>query len=55
MKRGRALGVDSTPTIYLNNRPVPFPEVNVSSMRRLIDAELQQASSQPTGAPANAN
>ena len=65
MARGRGLGVSSTPTIYINGESVPFPEVNVPGLRRIIDAKLQQAAAQqqPTSpaapaansAPANAN
>ncbi len=47
MQRGKALNVGSTPSIYINGELVPYPEVNVAGLRRLIDAELQKA-------PANA-
>jgi len=43
LKRGRALSINSTPTIYINGRPVPYESFNVASMRNLIDAELQRA------------
>lgn len=51
MARGRALNVASTPTIYVNGQVVPFPEANVTGLRRIIDAELQNApatQTQPT-------
>ena len=51
-KRGIALGVHSTPTVFLNNVEVPFAQVNVAGLRQLIDAELQKAA--PAGQPANA-
>ena len=52
--RAKALGVGSTPTIYINGQSVPFPEVNVPGLRRIIDAELQKsASQQQSSAPAN--
>ena len=56
LARGRALGVGSTPTVYVNGQSVPYPEMNVNGMRRIIDAELQKApASQPQpAAPANA-
>ena len=47
MARGRALGVNSTPSVYINNQPVPPPDMNVQSLRRIIDAELQRAASAP--------
>lgn len=54
LARGRALGVSSTPTIFINGQSVPYQEANVAGLRRFIDAELQKAPapSQPTGAPA---
>ena len=42
MQRGKALNVSSTPSIYINGQLVPFPEVNVAGLRRIIDAELQK-------------
>ncbi len=45
LKRGRGLSVNSTPTIFVNGRSVPFPDVNVTSLRQIIDAELQLAAS----------
>lgn len=57
--RGRALGVNSTPTIYVNGVSVPFEQISVDGLRPIIDAEL--AKSQSGGqtpatqtAPANA-
>lgn len=41
MSRGRAFGVSSTPTVIVNNRMIPYTEVNVAGMRRIVDAELQ--------------
>jgi protein-disulfide isomerase len=46
MQRGKALNVSSTPSIYINGELVPFPEVNVAGLRRLIDAELQKTQTQ---------
>ena len=43
MERGNALGVNSTPTIYINKKAVPFQQLNVEAMRAIIDAELQNA------------
>lgn len=49
MTRGRALNITSTPTVLVNGKPVPFPELNVAALRRIIDAEISTAaaSSQP--------
>jgi protein-disulfide isomerase len=44
MERGRALGVSSTPTIYINGQSVPFEQMTVDFMRQIIDAELAKAS-----------
>ena len=52
MARGKALGVGSTPSIYINGELVPFPEANVAGLRRLIDAELQKGGAAQSQAPA---
>ncbi len=53
LARGRALSVTSTPSVYINGRLVPFSEVTTTSLRRIIDAEIQQAASQSSGAGSN--
>ncbi len=57
--RGTALNVSSTPTIFINGQPVPFPDANVAGLRRIIDAELQKAAASQTqtapAAPAPSN
>ena len=60
MNRGKALNVSSTPSVYINGEPVPFPDVNVASLRRIIDAKLQEApqntaASTAPARPANAS
>ncbi len=40
LRRGKALNVNSTPTLYINNAPVTFAEMKVDSLKKLIDAEL---------------
>lgn len=55
MARGRGLGVNSTPSLYINEVPVAFPDMNVSKLKELIDAELQKAAAgnaAPASAPA---
>lgn len=54
MQRGRALNVNSTPTIFVNGFSVPLRETNVEGMRRIIDSELQKAPAAQTSAPASA-
>ena len=51
--RGKALNVGSTPTLFINGKPVPYPDMNVPTLQRMIDDEIkatQPQSSQPTGA-----
>ncbi|MEJ7849491.1 MAG: thioredoxin domain-containing protein [Pyrinomonadaceae bacterium] len=47
LARGKALGVNSTPSLYINSQIVPFPDMNIQSLRRIIDAELQRAAAAP--------
>ncbi|HUR97552.1 MAG TPA: thioredoxin domain-containing protein [Pyrinomonadaceae bacterium] len=53
LQRGKGLNVGSTPSVYVNGELVPFPEMNVPGLRRIIDAELQKSPSNP--APASAS
>ena len=46
ISRAKALGVGSTPTIYINGQSIPYTEVNVPGLRRVIDAELQKTAGQ---------
>jgi len=39
-KRGHALGVKGTPTVFLNGREVPFESLAPDKLRALINAEL---------------
>ena len=43
-KRARSMGVNSTPTVFLNDREVPFQLLPEDSLRVLIDNELRAAS-----------
>lgn len=43
LQRARALKIPSTPTFLINGYSVPFEQMNVDSMRQLIDYELQKA------------
>lgn len=54
LQRARALSVGGTPTIYVNGREIPAEQFNVSTMRQIIDAELQKAQGgAQTAAPNN--
>lgn len=53
--RARALGVNSTPTLYINGKNVPFEQMKLETLRAIIDAELQKggtAQTTQTAAPA---
>ena len=50
IKRGNALKLDSTPTIYINGKSVPTPQMNLEAIRALIDAELQNPGNKPNQA-----
>lgn len=53
MQRARAIGINATPSIYINGKPLAFEQFEIGQMRQIIDAELQKASSQPSGQSAN--
>ena len=52
MARGKAVGINSTPTLFINGVSVPFSDMKVDSLKALIDAELQKApgGQKPAGA-----
>ena len=52
LERGRALNVNSTPTVFVNGISVPFNEMKVDSLKRIIDAELAKAPAANPAAPA---
>ncbi len=52
--RARALGINGTPTIYINGKRISFDQSDVEPMRQIIDAELQKATGQnQSNQPAN--
>ena len=55
LSRGRGMSVGSTPSIYINGRLVPSPQLSTASLRQLIDAELQRASAAPAATNSNAS
>jgi protein-disulfide isomerase len=62
LKRAKGAGVNSTPTVYINDTMIPYTELNdTQKLKAIIDAELAKASQQqgnPAGAaapPASSN
>lgn len=59
IKRGTALTLNSTPTVYINKKAVPYQQLNVDALRAIIDAELQNTgnnqvqTAQPPPPPTN--
>ncbi len=48
MRRGKAVGVNSTPSLYINGTMIPYTELNdAQKLRNIIDAELAKSSQQP--------
>ena len=45
IQRARGIGVASTPSVYINGRLIPFSDVNVPTMRQLIEAEVANTAS----------
>jgi protein-disulfide isomerase len=60
--RGKALNINSTPTVFINGSEVPFQQLNVPTLQKLIDDALkssqatqqQPAQSAPAGNSSNA-
>ncbi len=53
MERGNAIKITGTPSIYINGKALAFEQFELAQMRQVIDAELQKASSQPSGQASN--
>ncbi len=45
LKRGRSVGVGGTPTVFINGKQLAPEQLDIASMRQLVDAELQKAAS----------
>ncbi len=45
MKRGNALSLRSTPTVFVNGKSVPFEQMTIDGLKRVIDAELKRIES----------
>lgn len=56
MARGKAIGVNSTPTLYINGQSIQFSDMTVDGLKGLIDAEIAKSTpgAANTAAPANA-
>lgn len=52
IERGKAVGINSTPTLFINGKAVQFADMKVDALKTMIDAELQKA---PGQNPAAAN
>ncbi|MGI8640121.1 MAG: DsbA family protein [Pyrinomonadaceae bacterium] len=46
MQRGRSLTLNGTPTIFINGKQLTPEQMEVETMRQIIDAELQKATTQ---------
>ena len=58
LARGRSFGVNSTPSVFINNNAVDFKDMTVDGMKAIIDAELAKSSGNktaPAAPPANSN
>jgi protein-disulfide isomerase len=55
LQRGRALNISSTPSLFINGLLIPFEQMNIETLRQIIDAELQKGQSNQQGqSPASA-
>lgn len=54
MDRGKALQINSTPTVFINGKSVPYQDMKVDTMRQLIEDEIK-ATQTPASAPAASN
>ncbi len=55
VKRGKAIGVNSTPSVFINGTLLPYTEMNVQALKTIIDVELQKATQPAAQQPAPAN
>ncbi len=53
-KRARAIGVTSTPTLFVNGVEVPYEQITEEGLKMLIDAELKKTTAPPPSQPAPA-
>ena len=43
LTRGKAIGISSTPTLFVNGQPVQFADMNVNALKTIIDGELAKS------------
>jgi protein-disulfide isomerase len=48
LQRGRALNIGGTPSLYINGREIPVEQMEVNTLRQIIDAELQKGGNSQT-------
>jgi protein-disulfide isomerase len=53
--RGKAIGINSTPTLFVNGNAVKVDDMTVDNIKALIDAELAKAAAPAANAAPNAN
>jgi protein-disulfide isomerase len=53
LERGKALNINSTPTLFINGKSVPYPDMNVPTLQKLIDDELKEKQGGQPQAPAS--
>lgn len=51
-ERGKVIGINSTPSLYVNGNLVGIEDMNVDTLKSMIDAELAKAAA-PQGQPAS--
>jgi protein-disulfide isomerase len=51
MDRGKALQINSTPTVFINGKSVPYPDMKVDTLRQLIEDEIKATQSSSSSAP----
>jgi predicted DsbA family dithiol-disulfide isomerase len=54
-KRGKALNVASTPSVYLNGKLLELTDLEPENLKKLINAELAKSSPAPAAPAANTN
>lgn len=55
LARGKAVGVNSTPTLFVNGMMLPYSEMAVPKLKVIIDAELAKSTGAPAAAANTAN
>lgn len=53
LARGRGLGLDSTPTVLVNGKNIPFQAMTAANLRQVIDSEIQNSLKAPAANSSN--